>query len=110
MTAKFASAPQLETDRGSGRVTAVHGSVVDIAFGGGVLPAINHAVEIDWDFGPPLIAEVQQHVGPAMVRAVALGSTGGCAVARPREPLARRSLPRLAMLFSGVCSTWLASR
>ena len=51
--------------------------MVDIAFGGGVLPAINHAVVIDWDFGPPLIAEVQQHVGPAMVRAVALGSTAG---------------------------------
>jgi len=61
----------------SGRVVAVHGSVIDIAFDGGMLPAINDAVAIDWDRGPPLVAEVQQHLDPAVVRAVALGSTAG---------------------------------
>ena len=61
----------------SGRVVAVHGSVIDIAFDAGMLPAINDAVAIDWDRGPPLVAEVQQHPGPAAVRAVALGSTAG---------------------------------
>jgi F-type H+-transporting ATPase subunit beta len=60
-----------------GRVTAVHGSVIDIAFAGGILPAITDAVAIDWDLGPPLVAEVQQHLGPAVVRVVALGGTGG---------------------------------
>src|SRR6516162_8395537 len=67
----------LESDPKLGRVTAVHGSVVDIAFAGGILPAINEAVAIEWDLGPPLVAEVQQHLGPALVRAVALGGTAG---------------------------------
>jgi len=61
----------------SGRVAAVHGSVVDLSFAGAMLPAINEAVAIEWDLGPPLVAEVQQHLGPAMVRAVALGGTAG---------------------------------
>jgi F-type H+/Na+-transporting ATPase subunit beta len=67
----------LESPPREGRVAAVHGSVVDIAFAGGMLPAINEAVAIEWDLGPPLVAEVQQHLGPAMVRVVALGGTTG---------------------------------
>jgi len=62
---------------GLGRVTAVHGSVVDIAFAAGMLPAINGSVAIEWDLGPPLIAEVQQHLGTATARVVALGGTAG---------------------------------
>ena len=61
----------------TGRVLAVHGSVVDIGFAGEPLPAINEAVRIEWDEGRSLIAEVQQHVGPTMARAVALGGTAG---------------------------------
>ena len=60
-----------------GRIAAVHGSVIDIAFAGRVLPAINEAVAIEWDLGSPLVAEVQQHLGPTMARAVALGGTAG---------------------------------
>jgi F-type H+-transporting ATPase subunit beta len=71
------SVKPLEADPPSGRVTAVHGSVVDIAFSGGSLPAITEAVAIDWDLGPPLVGEVQQHLGPAVVRVVALGGTAG---------------------------------
>jgi F-type H+/Na+-transporting ATPase subunit beta len=71
------SPEQFDTDRRLGRVAAVHGSVVDIAFPDRALPAINDAVAIEWDLGPPLVAEVQQHLGPAMVRAVALGNTAG---------------------------------
>jgi F-type H+/Na+-transporting ATPase subunit beta len=71
------SVEPLESAPRSGRVVAVHGSVVDIAFAGRMLPAINEAVAIEWDLGPPLVAEVQQHLGPAMVRAVALGGTAG---------------------------------
>jgi F-type H+-transporting ATPase subunit beta len=71
------SVKPLEPDPPLGRVTAVHGSVVDIAFVGGILPAIADAVAIDWDLGPPLVAEVQQHLGPAVVRVVALGGTAG---------------------------------
>ena len=67
----------LESGPRAGRVTAVHGSVVDIAFAGGMLPAINDAVAIEWDLGPPVVAEVQQHLGPTTVRVVALGVTAG---------------------------------
>jgi F-type H+-transporting ATPase subunit beta len=55
----------------------VHGSVVDIAFPAGMLPAINDSVAIEWDLGPPVIAEVHQHLGMATVRVVALGGTAG---------------------------------
>lgn len=61
----------------SGRIAAIHGSVVDMEFPAGMLPAINEAVSIEGDLGRALIAEVQQHLGPDMVRAVALGDTAG---------------------------------
>jgi F-type H+-transporting ATPase subunit beta len=60
-----------------GRVIAVHGSVVDVRFPAGALPAVNEAITIAWDLGRPLIAEVQQHLDPATVRAVALQNTAG---------------------------------
>jgi F-type H+-transporting ATPase subunit beta len=60
-----------------GHVAAVHGSVVDIAFPGGALPALNEALAIAWDRGAPLVAEVQQHLGPTLARAVVLGATAG---------------------------------
>jgi F-type H+-transporting ATPase subunit beta len=71
------SVKPLEPDPPFGRITAVQGSVVDIAFAGGILPAITDAVAIDWDLGPPLVAEVQHHLGLSMVRVVALGGTAG---------------------------------
>jgi F-type H+-transporting ATPase subunit beta len=66
-------------DSGSraGRVVAVHGSVIDVRFPAGALPAIDEAVLIDWDGGAPLISEVHQHLDPATVRAVALQNTTG---------------------------------
>ena len=63
--------------RARGRVVAVRGSVIDVRFAPGHLPAIDEAVVIDWDVGPPLLAEVQQHVDPTTVRAVALASAAG---------------------------------
>ncbi len=72
---------------GSGRVVAVHGSVLDIRFPAGSLPAIREAIEIECDLGRPLIAEVQQHLDPATVRAVALEITAGL----PRGASARSS-------------------
>jgi F-type H+-transporting ATPase subunit beta len=62
----------------TGHVIAVHGSVVDIRFPGGPLPAITEAVAIAWDLGDrPLLAEVQLHLDPATVRTVALENTAG---------------------------------
>jgi len=66
-----------EYGQSMGRVTAVHGSVVDLTFAAGKLPAINEAVAIKNDLGLPLLAEVQQHLGPDKVRVVALGDTAG---------------------------------
>ena len=58
-----------------GSVVAIHGSVIDMTFAG-VLPAINEAVLIDWH-SAPLVTEVQQHLNPTTVRAVALQNTSG---------------------------------
>ena len=60
-----------------GRLTAVHGSVVDVRFPAGILPAIDEGIEIERDGNRPLVAEVQQHLDPLTVRAVALDSTAG---------------------------------
>jgi len=73
------------------RVIAVRGSVVAVAFPDGDLPAINEALEIDWDGPWRLTVEVQSHRDPLSVRAVALqSSTGlrrGTPVRRSGEPL-----------------------
>jgi F-type H+-transporting ATPase subunit beta len=68
-------APALEPS--PGRIAAIHGSVVDLTFPEGKLPAIDEAIAVDWDVGPTLMMEVRQHVGPDRVRAVALGPTSG---------------------------------
>jgi F-type H+/Na+-transporting ATPase subunit beta len=59
-----------------GRVVAAQGSVLDVVFTG-ELPAVREALAVEWDAGPPLIAEVQQHLDPRRVRAVALQGTAG---------------------------------
>jgi F-type H+-transporting ATPase subunit beta len=56
-------------------VIAVRGSVLDIRFAAGALPAIAEAVTIART--PPLVCEVQQHVDTETVRAVALDTTAG---------------------------------
>jgi F-type H+-transporting ATPase subunit beta len=86
-----------------GHVIAVRGSVVDIRFSAGGLPAINDAVKIERDGARALVAEVQQHVDPTTVRAVALDSTAGLqrgaiahAMAAPiRVPVGEAVLGRL---------------
>jgi len=60
-----------------GRVVAVNGSVVDVAFPGGDPPAINTALEVQWDGPHRLVVEVHQHLGPQTVRGVAMQDTGG---------------------------------
>jgi len=63
--------------RVTGRVVAVKGSVVDIRFPAGCLPALSEVVAIDWDRGHPVLAEVQLHLDETTVRAVALTGTSG---------------------------------
>jgi F-type H+-transporting ATPase subunit beta len=61
----------------AGRVTAVRGAVVDVAFDAGDLPLIEEALAIVTDEGPPIVAEVQAHLDERTVRALALRSTNG---------------------------------
>ncbi len=63
-----------------GRVTAVAGSVVDLAFPTPPPPPIGSAVELLWDRPGRLIVEVQQHLDDRRVRGVALRDNGGLAL------------------------------
>ena len=73
----MAEPPATGDGRTKGRLTAVHGSVVDVRFPAGALPGIDEGIEIERDGRDPLVAEVQQHLDPVTVRAVALDNTAG---------------------------------
>jgi F-type H+/Na+-transporting ATPase subunit beta len=59
-----------------GRVRAIRGAVLDVAFDGDSLPAIDEALHID-DGDLRLIAEVQSHLDAKTVRAIAMQATSG---------------------------------
>ncbi|SMF81274.1 F-type H+-transporting ATPase subunit beta [Tistlia consotensis] len=62
----------------AGRVKAVRGSVLDVAFPAGRLPAIGEALDVLLpDRGAALLAEVEAHLDEASVRAICLDSTAG---------------------------------
>jgi F-type H+/Na+-transporting ATPase subunit beta len=58
-----------------GRVVAIRGSVVDVAFDAGPLPALREAVELRCE--APLLAEVELHLDARTVRTVAMQATSG---------------------------------
>ena len=60
-----------------GRVVQIIGTVIDIEFPAGHLPAINNAVNIILDDGSSLVTEVQQHLGNNWVRCLAMDTTDG---------------------------------
>ena len=65
--------------RSTGTIIEIKGVVIDAHFPDG-LPSIYNAIEIDRGTdGPPLVAEVQQHLGDDRVRAVAFDTTDGLA-------------------------------
>ncbi|MDH3226714.1 MAG: F0F1 ATP synthase subunit beta [Thermoleophilia bacterium] len=66
------------TAQSTGRIVEIKGVVLDVHFPDGP-PAIYNSLEIDREDGPPLVAEVQQHLGDDRVRAVALDTTDGLA-------------------------------
>ncbi len=86
-----------------GRVAQIMGSVVDVRFPPGALPDLHHAIEIPRPEGPPLVVEVEQHIGAQVVRCVAMGSTDGLARGAPamdtgapiRVPLGQATLGRV---------------
>ena len=59
-----------------GTVTQVIGPVLDIRFPEGCLPELLHAVEIP-NGEDTIVAEVAQHLGDNVVRAIAMSSTDG---------------------------------
>ena len=61
----------------TGRVIQITGPVVDIEFPTGALPAIYNAVQVERPGREPLTCEVQQHLGNAWVRSVAMTTTAG---------------------------------
>jgi len=75
----------------NGRVIAVRGAVLDVAFDGAILPPIEDALVVTPDNGTPIMAEVQAHLDNMTVRAIALQSTAGlrrgAAVQVPGGPL-----------------------
>jgi F-type H+-transporting ATPase subunit beta len=75
----------------TGVVRAVRGSVIDITFPSGALPAVNEAVEIAHDQAGAVLAEVHQHLDATTVRAVALENTAGLSrgsrVSATRQPI-----------------------
>ncbi|HEX9755866.1 MAG TPA: F0F1 ATP synthase subunit beta [Gemmatimonadales bacterium] len=63
-----------------GTIVQVIGPVLDVEFPPERLPEIYNALRLDDESGPlpvHLVAEVQQHIGQNMVRAVAMSSTDG---------------------------------
>ena len=62
-----------------GNVTSVRGAVVDVRIDGSTLPAINTAMIVKWDRPETLVLEVNSHVDPVTVRAIALQATEGLA-------------------------------
>jgi F-type H+-transporting ATPase subunit beta len=78
MTAK--QAEQSQQNRAplhTGTVVRVRGSVVDVAFAGAALPALEEALVVEWDGAYQLLLEVEEHLDPHTVRAVAMQNTAG---------------------------------
>jgi len=59
-----------------GRIAQIIGTVIDVEFPPGELPALFNAIEIPQE-GRTLVAEVQQHVGNNWVRCLAMDITDG---------------------------------
>jgi len=87
----------------TGTVARVAGVVVDAEFASGDLPSIHNSLLIQRDDGPELAIEVQEHIDPRTVRAIAMGSTAGLRRGLPvldtghpiRVPVGRATLGRM---------------
>ena len=69
----------MKPDDRYGVVVSVRGAVVDVAFSGDGLPAINTAMVVEWDRQELLLLEVHSHVDQATVRGIALQANTGLA-------------------------------
>jgi F-type H+/Na+-transporting ATPase subunit beta len=66
-----------EKDRPTGKVIAVRGAVIDVAFEAGELPGLDEALVVHWEQPETLVVEVQAHLDHRTVRGVALQATAG---------------------------------
>jgi len=66
-----------EAAKAKGKVIAVRGAVVDVAFDHGELPRLEEALLVEWNRNGALMLEVQAHLDERTVRAVAFQSTAG---------------------------------
>ncbi len=66
-----------ESEKAAGRVIAVRGAVIDVAFESAELPRLDEALVVEWDQPETLIVEVQAHLDERTVRGVALQATAG---------------------------------
>ena len=64
-------------EKNEGIITKIIGPVIDVEFASGELPEIYTALNITFDDGKILVAEVQQMLGSNRVRTVAMSSTDG---------------------------------
>jgi F-type H+/Na+-transporting ATPase subunit beta len=60
-----------------GVIVRVRGSVVDVKFSSEELPALSEALIVEQHDSPGLIIEVQEHLDPHTIRAVAMQNTAG---------------------------------
>ena len=60
-----------------GKIVAVRGAVLDVAFMSDDLPPIEHALVVEKDDGETVLVEVQAHLDRHSVRAIALQATAG---------------------------------
>ena len=60
-----------------GSVARIRGSVIDVEFSSGGLPAINDALLVKSEDAGQLVVEVQEHLDRRTVRGVAMGNTAG---------------------------------
>ena len=67
----------LPSTQPTGKVLAVRGAVIDVAFAGARLPQLEEALIVEWDRPGALIVEVQAHLDDHTVRGVALQATAG---------------------------------
>ena len=89
----------MNTENAFGKVVGVRGSVVDVAFPEGSLPTLHEALDVEWDGPHWLTLEVQQHLDPVTVQAVAMQHTGGL---RRNAPVRARGGPILVPVGEAI--------
>jgi F-type H+/Na+-transporting ATPase subunit beta len=77
LAARLGGARMTPSAHPRGKVVAVRGAVIDVAFERGPLPPIEEALTIEWDQPAPLIVETQAHLDETTVRGVAMQATAG---------------------------------